>query len=163
MLEEIAQYKVIIDALGALLAPVIAATVAFIAYQQWRVNRRREVRESKQGKLSVYLRVKRLLQDVDETRTIDKRLLQQFREAEAEADFLFPAPVREWLEGVSLAASCALDIQERTEAWRGEGGDPDEPWVKRETLGLEREIDTLQDAHCQVLQVFRPYIRGVGH
>lgn len=152
-------YKPIIELFGALLSPVIAATVAYIAYQQWRTSQRKELRESHQAKLLVYLRVKKLLRSIDSAREVRLDHYHDFTEALAEADFLFPKKIQEWLSEVDISAHCWLDARERISLWKKEGNDPNADWIIKEEKQMDQEIDGLQDAHCELLKLFQPYMQ----
>jgi hypothetical protein len=163
-LEFCREYKVVIDFFGALLGPIIAITVAYIAYQQWRTNKRREQREEAQAKLSVYRKAKKFLRYVDNTCKIDPNLFEKFAEAVAEADFLFPNDVRDWLADVESEASCWLNGCRDIELFRAQNpkeGEPD--WIAREKKYMEEHIDKLQDAHVQLFSKFRKHIHPMGH
>ena len=163
-LEICREYKVIIDFFGALLGPIIAVTVAYIAYQQWRTNKHRDQREEMQAKLSVYRKAKKFLRCVDDTCMIDPALLETFAEAVAEADFLFPDDLSEWLAEVEIEAKCWLDAHKNIDLFRSEHPTETEPdWIMREKKDMQKSIDKLQDAHCQLLSKFRDYIHPIGH
>jgi hypothetical protein len=128
--------KEIFNAVAALLSPLIAVAVAFIAYQQWKTNRNREVRESRGAKLAVYRRVKLLLRQVLYAQMLDPKLYADFCDACAEADFLFPAELRSWLTELEDIAAQCLGVQEclNTAA-------PD--IAVKEINKLEKELDAL--------------------
>ncbi len=163
-LEFCCEYKTAIDFFGAFLGPIIAITVAYIAYQQWRTNKRREQREETQAKLSVYKRIKKFLRDVDNTCTIDPNLFEKFAEAVAEADFLFPDDVRDWLADVESEVSCWLDARRNIDLFKAEHPKEVEPsWILRDKKEMEEYIDKLQDAHCQLFIQFQKHIHLIGH
>ncbi|WP_305810113.1 hypothetical protein [Photobacterium kishitanii] len=53
------ELKIITGIFSSLTNPIVAIVVAYIAYQQWKVNSNKEMRESNQNKLHVYLAVKK--------------------------------------------------------------------------------------------------------
>lgn len=107
----------------------------------------------------MYKKAKKFLRHVDNTCTIDSNLFEDFAEAVAEADFLFPDDMRDWLADVEIEALCWLDcrrIIELLEAKHPQEEEPDR--IAREKKEMEESIDKLQDAHCQLLSKFRNYI-----
>lgn len=137
--------------LQALATPTIGAIVAYIAYQQWKTNQRREDRESRTARLSVYRRVKAMLRHIDETREVRSDLYDQFCEASAEADFLFPEAVRNWLLNVEGRASQWLTYKQDLDSTIGR---PRDAHIERLESDMEKVIDELQDSHCQLLDIF---------
>ena len=149
--------KPIIDLLTALMSPIVAITVTYIAYQQWKINASKETREIRTEKLHIYLSVKRFLSHIDETRIIDPILYKEFQEASALADFIFDADVIDWLFDVDSNASSWLDgenmrIQHQEKA-------PLE-FLQKEEMRQDKIIDKLQTAHCQLLDVFKDKVIG---
>ncbi|PKM43998.1 MAG: hypothetical protein CVV05_14265 [Gammaproteobacteria bacterium HGW-Gammaproteobacteria-1] len=142
--------------MSALLAPIIAIAVAFIAYQQWKTNHRREERESRSDRLAIYRRTKALLRHVDYTREIRKDLYDDFCEASAEADFLFPISLAEWLEELESSAAQWLDWHEDMSSV---AADADQNSIARVSRDMEKIIDSLQDAHCVLKEKFAEHMK----
>ncbi len=107
-MESLSTTKQIIDIFSALLSPVIAISVGFIAYQQWKLNVDKEKRESNSNKLKVYMVVKRFLQSVDNNRVVDKKLYEELQEPIALADFYFDGIITDWLFQIDCDASSWL-------------------------------------------------------
>jgi hypothetical protein len=149
------EFSLLVSSVSALLAPIIAIAVALIAYQQWKTNHRREERESRSARLSIYRRTKALLRHVDYTREIRKDLYDDFCEASAEADFLFPASLAEWLDEIESSAAqwlyCYEDVSTAAD-------DADQNSISRIHLDMEKIVDSLQSAHCVVKARFAEYI-----
>jgi len=141
---------------SALLTPTIGAAVAYIAYQQWRTNQRREERESRAARLAVYRRVKALLRDVDLTREVRRDLYKDFCEACAEADFLFPEPLRNWLGELESAATQWIDYND---AISTAAPDADLASIKRIEHDMDGLIDTLQNAHVVLREGFEEHMK----
>lgn len=163
-MEFVNSLKPIADLFGALLSPVIAITVAYIAYQQWKINSKKENREIRSSKINIYLRVKKLLRNVDETKTINLELYSDFQEALAEADFLLDDELIDWLEEVDAAATDWLDINEMTENSRkdlkaNQSIKDYESWKKRNMEYIEKAIDLLERAHCEVIERFKKSVQ----
>jgi hypothetical protein len=104
--------KGIFDAFAALLSPLIAVIVVYIAFRQWKTNQERERRESRKAKLDVYRRVKLLLRHVMWAQTLDQKLYSDFCDACAEADFLFLEELRSWLSHLQDVAANCMFLQE---------------------------------------------------
>jgi hypothetical protein len=105
----------LLKVLAALLSPLIATLTVYIAWQQWKTNRRREIRESRQSKLDVYRRIKLLLRQALYSPTLDRGLYADFRDACAEADFLFDTELRAWIAELQDIAAHCMVIQEPME------------------------------------------------
>ena len=152
-MEFINTVKPIIDLLSALTSPVVAITVVYIAYQQWQINASKASKETQKDKLEIYIVVKRFLRHVDSFRKVDQKLYNELQEAIALADFLFDADVTEWLFNVESEASCWLDINSILE----KAGDitATQGWEQRERKHLESSVDKLQDAHCELFDIFK--------
>jgi hypothetical protein len=78
-------------------------------------------------------------------------MFEEFKEAVAEADFLFPAKLCEWLFDLEIEASCWVDGHQRVELWKAKEDDPKPEWVSKEEEYMEKKIDALQEAHCELL------------
>ncbi|MEI8623467.1 hypothetical protein P4S67_02660 [Pseudoalteromonas sp. B137] len=104
-MEALSTAKQVIDTFSALLSPVIAISVGFIAYQQWKLNVDKEKRESNSNKLHIYIVVKRFLRSVDINHVVDDKLYEELQEALALADFYFDGIVTDWLFQVDSDAS----------------------------------------------------------
>jgi len=143
----------VFDASGALLSPLVAIVVAYVAFQQWKTNLEREKRESRGAKLAVYRRVKLLLRDTLYTQTLNPNLYSDFCDACAEADFLFPEKLRGWLNHLQdVAAHCKV-LQE----------DVGSPVANEKSISkLENEIDglmnQLRSANDALRDMFAAYL-----
>lgn len=144
--------RAIIDVFSALLSPVIAITVAYIAYQQWKINASKESREVKAEKLNVYLVVKRFLSNIDATKSVDPKLFKEFEEASAVADFIFDSEVIDWLFDVSGNASSWLDIDRII---RESPHSSSNKWLEKEEIYKASAMDKLETAHCELLDIFK--------
>lgn len=155
------QYKPVVDSVTALVGPVTAIAVAFVAFQQWKTNKQKEDRQIRQAELSVYHRVRRFLRAVDEARNVDTRLFEEFREAVADADFLFSPHLCQWLGIIEGEASSWLDGNTRISQWMDDGNDAAAPWIGREQGHMERSIDAIQNAHAELLSRFKTHVRAL--
>ncbi len=153
---QIADLSQVATSLSALLTLTIGAVVAYIAYQQWRTNYRKEERESRTARLAVYRRAKALLRHVDYTREVRSDLYDDFCEAAAEADFLFPQSLTNWLG----------DIESNAAQWRAHKEDLDSASeqtrasdLRKKEADMEKLVDELQEAHCALRDKFAEYMR----
>lgn len=151
-MESLSTVKQIIDIFSALLSPVIAISVGFIAYQQWKLNVGKEKRESNSNKLQIYMVVKRFLRSVDNNRVVDEKLYEELQESIALADFYFDGAVTDWLYQVDCDASCWLDLTRINSLPDSDKLNPEYARNKKETEGL---IDNLQKSHCELFEVFK--------
>ncbi len=157
----------IIDIFRGLLTPLIGVIAVYVAHQQYRTNRLREQRESRKAKLDAYKKIKRFLHDVDHSGSIHKSVYDEFGDAIAEADFLFPDEITDWLGELYSTATewrdqeegIRMHIQElgltRTVFEEGLANDPS--WVKEQQY-MESYINELQSAHCNLKERFSRYL-----
>ncbi|EPQ9952220.1 hypothetical protein ACUYO2_004223, partial [Vibrio vulnificus] len=151
-LDNLSLIKQIIDIFSALLSPVIAVSVAYIAYQQWKLNVAKEKRDSKSERLQIYMAVQRLLRNTDNTRKVDPQLYENFQEALALADFYFDEGIIDWLTNVDSNASSWFNYEEISLAYKNKAEAKE---AEKYMLYMEESIDRLQDQHCQLLSVFK--------
>ena len=151
-MESLNTVKQIIDILSALLSPVIAISIGFIAYQQWKLNFDKEKRESNSNKLQIYMSVKRFLRSVDTSRVVEKKLYEELQESIALADFYFDGIVTDWLFQVDCDASCWLNLTEINSLPDSQNLNPE---YARNEKEIEELIDSLQNSHCELFEVFK--------
>ena len=151
-MESLTIFKQIIEIFSALLSPVIAISVAYIAFQQWKLNANKEKRESNSHKLQIYMVVKRFLRNVDMTREVDENLYEELQESLALADFYFDGLVTDWLFQVSCDSSCWLDLTRINSFPDCETLNPEYERNKKE---IEELIDQLQNYHGELFEVFK--------
>jgi len=150
------EFKIITGIFASLASPIVAIIVAYIAYQQWKVNSKKELRESNQHKLHVYLAVKRFLQSFDQKIEVDEKLYLEMQEALAISDFIFDEELNEWLNEIDCEATCWLDYQRIINLAESElSGIELSQVIGREKPYLEKSQDKLQDFHCELLGKFK--------
>jgi hypothetical protein len=93
-----------IDVMQGFLTPMIAIIAVCIAYQQHITNKQRNNRESKQAKLNAYKKIKGFLNQFEYAIKTNDERYEEFKEAIAEADFLFSCDVIKWLVAVESKA-----------------------------------------------------------
>ncbi len=103
-----------------LLTPMLAILTGYIAYQQYKINHRREKRESRQAKLSIYRKIKNFLNYFKREETIPADKYNEVKDAIAEADFLFTKDVLGWLEDFERAFDDTYDWQQEFRREKGE-------------------------------------------
>ena len=141
----------------AMLSPIIAITVTYIAFQQWKINASKESREIQSEKINIYLVTKKLLNHIDQTNSVDLNLYNEFQEAAARADFLFDSNIIDWLTDVDLSISCWINIDEIINDSKN---DASKEWLEKEEGYKQKEMDKLQTAHCEILDVFKDKVLG---
>ena len=144
--------KLIIDLFTALMSLIVAITLAYIAFQQWKINASKETRDIRTEKLHIYLSVKKFLCDIDETRIIDPKLYKKFQEACALAEFIFDTDVVKWLDDVNANASSWLNGEEMR--IHNLAKSPID-FGQKEQMYQDSAIDKLQTFHCQLFDVFK--------
>ena len=155
------EFKVFTGIFSSLTSPIVAIVVAYIAYQQWKVNYKKELRESNQHKLHVYLAVKRFLHSFDRTMEVDEKLYLEMQEALAISDFVFDEELNEWLSDIDDEASCWLDIQRIINLAIKElelSGFATSEIIAREKPHLEKSQEKLQNFHCELLSKFKKHL-----
>lgn len=156
-MEWVAEIEPLIKVMNGLVSPFLAITVAYIAYQQWKTNQRKEDREIRSIKVSVYKRVKALLNHTDSTREVRSDLYEEFKQASAEADFIFPATIRDFLDEIDLRAG---DWLYNNECLNNAAPDADKASLARIRSDNEKNIDYMQQAHCGLYELFSHDIGG---
>ena len=151
-MEFIKTMQPIIDLLAALTSPIVAITVAYIAYQQWKLNSRKASKEIQNEKLEIYMAVKRFLNHFDRYIEIDKKLYKDFEEAIALAEFTFTPEVNEWLSNVYLDASSWADLNSIIELSKGK---PNQEHMQQHKNHIDKTTDKLQNAHCELFDIFK--------
>ena len=149
------QVKLFVEVFGALLSPIIAIIVAYIAYQQWKVNKNKETRESNKQKLHVYLSVKRFLHSFDYTKDVDKTLYSEMQEALAIGDFLFDSDLKGWLSDIDSDISCYINTQEVIDSFPIEQTEAQKEMLEKEKLALRNYESALENYHCELYTRFQ--------
>jgi hypothetical protein len=157
-----------IEILLAATTSLTALIAVYIAYQQYRTNREHEYREARAARLLVYKKIKRFLAEVDGTSKISLEAYGKLNDAIAEADFLFPEEVNDWLSDIHCNAAEWLNQKEgidqhikkqgwsEAEAQNFIAGNTD--FFKSATDLMEECMDDLQNAHCELKSRFDPYL-----
>ncbi len=149
--------KSIIEVFNALLSPIMAIIVTYIAYQQWQSNKEKNTREKNEEIISIYLRVKEFLNFVDQNRLIHKELYKVFTKALSEADFICSKKLVDWLDKVDGEVCSYYDnvkIHENIMLKNEDFGE-----IANLEYEIESNIDKLQDAHCELLKMFKEEIK----
>ena len=152
------EYKPLLDLLNGFVGPILAGTVAYIAYQQWKTNDRKERRESRQEKLSIYRRVKTHMNYVDATREIRRDLYEEFKEACAEADFVFPHELNHFLTEIDGNSLQWLRNQEDLNC---AAPDADQKSIETHRCEMEDYMDALQKLHGKLHEEFSKHISQI--
>lgn len=148
-------WKEVVTASSALLSPTVAVLTLYIAWQQWTTNKSRELRESRQSKLSVYRRVRLVLRHVLYSQTIDPKLYADFCDACAEADFLFEDELRTWLNELQEIAAHCMTLQEPLSNLSTLATDGA---INRMYRDLDNETDKLRKANKDLREKFSRYM-----
>lgn len=147
--------KSIIEIFNALLSPIIAIIVTYIAYQQWQSNKEKNTREKNEAVISIYLKVKDFLNFVDDNSKINKKLYESFKEAIAEADFICEQKLVDWLDKVDGEVCSYYDyVRIHEHAIEKD----DHANAAEFEFDIESCIDKLQTASCDLLEMFKEEI-----
>lgn len=151
-MEFIKSIQPIIDLLTALSSPVIAITVTYIAYQQWKINIHKASKEIQNEKLEIYMAVKRFLNHFDSYIEINQKLYEEFEEAIALAEFIFDSETNEWLSNVYLDAISWTDLNDIIKSSKEK---PNQEHLQQHITHRDNSMDKLQNAHCELFNVFK--------
>ena len=88
----------VVDWLVALLTPVIAAIAVYIAYQQWRTNRRKLALDLYDRRLRIYQATVEYISAVLSNLHPTLEVILKFRRSTAEVDFLFGQDIKKYLD-----------------------------------------------------------------
>lgn len=96
-----------IQILQGLLTPVIGVTTAYIAWQQWKMNRQKSILDRYERRLKIYQRIVEMIRLIAKDFKPDIQDLLKFSADTAEADFLFEEEIPTYINeifkhGVSL-------------------------------------------------------------
>jgi hypothetical protein len=83
-----------------LLTPVIAGIAVYIAYQQWKVNKRKYDLDRYERRLRIYQRVAEMLRLIMRDLKPEIQDVLKFGVDTAEADFLFPDEISEYINEI---------------------------------------------------------------
>lgn len=97
-----------------------------------------------------------MLRHVDYTREVRSDLYDEFCEATAEADFLFPEILRDWLGEIesNIAQWCAYKANLEAVPERARDSS-----FRRVEADMEKLIDELQEAHCALRDKFAEHMK----
>src|ERR1051326_5160570 len=109
---------------SALLTPVIGITTAYVAYQQFRVNKTRLKLEQYERRLAVYKAIDAFYADVAIAGTAKYSDVAKLRTGTAEAEFLFPRAVTKHLSDLYAKGLRMATLHELMYPSSGEGGLP---------------------------------------
>ena len=148
---------------NALLTPLIAGIAVYIAYQQYRTNLKREQRENRQAKFECYRKLKIVFNNIEWEGQVSKSDYELFGEALAEADFLFPDELTEWLSGAYSSATQWVHFNESAEEHLKNTGQKDWEMLAEESWRKQRKemnecVEELRDFHLELRDRFSKYI-----
>jgi hypothetical protein len=92
--------KEVVDVLSAAVAPVTACIAAYIAYQQWLINRTKLRLDLYDRRVTVLRAVKEFLSAIAVAGAVKGEALSNYVRAVAEADFLFDKRLRTYLDEI---------------------------------------------------------------
>ena len=144
-----------VEIFNALLTPTIAMVTAYIAWQQWRINKQKFNLERYDRRLRIYEEVRKILSIVLRDARVSYEDLLKFRSAVSEADFLFgpeiPAYIDEiYKRGVDLEA-WNLQYQQ----YAGQEAPPDHDKIVE---GMHKELKWLTAQFDPAKEKFKKYL-----
>ena len=117
-------WRLIVDVFEALLTPTIAVVTAYVAYQQWRVNRTRLDLDLYERRLAIYKALEQFHDEINIPGSIRYPMVTKLRSFIAEARFLFPTEIENYLDRLSTKAFRAATLREDLHPDSGEPGLP---------------------------------------
>jgi hypothetical protein len=150
--------KDIVDILSALLTPLIAVIMVYIAYQQFRINRFRLRYELYEHRLAVFKAVRSFLSDILREGKTDFQRVTQFYADVAEADFLFYRDVTDLREIVYKRGLKLAELHEELYPSDGNSGLP----VGKERSQIAHEqsemLKWFSDQLVEIKPIFKKYL-----
>ena len=90
----------VIEIFSALLTPTIAIVTTYIAWQQWRINKKKFDLERYDRRLRIYEEVRKILSIIMRDARASYEDLLRFRSAVSEADFLFGQEIPAYIDEI---------------------------------------------------------------
>lgn len=152
--------KALTELSSALLTPMIGITTAYVAYQQYRVNRTRLKIEQYDRRLAVYKAVDAFYGQVNAQGNATYSDIATLRIATAEAEFLFPGNVTRHLNEVTTKALRMASLHLLMYPGSGERGLPVGP--ERSKVAEEHgqiNIWMFETARPESKRIFSKYLR----
>ncbi|MGA3035540.1 MAG: hypothetical protein ABSD70_19830, partial [Terracidiphilus sp.] len=88
-----------------MLTPVIAGIAVYVAYEQWRVNKRKYDLDRYERRLRIYQRVVEMIRLIVKDSKAEIQDILKFGADTAEADFLFPDEISEYINEIYTHAA----------------------------------------------------------
>jgi hypothetical protein len=125
-----------------LLTPVIAGITVYIAYQQWKVNKRKYDLDTYDRKLRIYQRVIEMLRLIMKDPRPEIQDILNFGADTAEADFLFPDEIAKYINEIYTHAAklhaARAQIQIASPSFRDEASQEEEWFLGQYNVAKER-------------------------
>lgn len=102
----------VIDISSAILTPIIAVIAAYIAYQQYQINKQRLRHETYENKMKIFKSVQKFLSEITANGHANFNRCHVFYSEASEAVFLFDPPVMEFIENLY---GQAIELAQRNE------------------------------------------------
>lgn len=133
----------------------IAVLMAYIAWQQLAVNRRKIALDLFEKRYVVYNEIRKLLSAVFTNADLSLHELRTFISAVHDADFLFDKEIREYIDEL-YRRGCNLSIANE----KLKDNDPDMPKDMRDKIVSDKykEIEWLTDQFVPAKQIFMKYL-----
>lgn len=146
----------VIDVSSALLTPLIAIIAVYIAYQQWRTNRRKLEFQLYESRLRVYQAVAQFVSKVMADASLEQQDLSDLWRNTAEADFMFGSDVRSYLEELT---DHAIQLRKWNSQYRDDGQVAPEGYDHRKVSeGMDREVRWFAEQPEKARHLFGKYL-----
>ena len=152
-------WRFVVEVFSALLTPTIAIVTAYIAVQQWRINRTQLNLNLYDRRLAIYKALEEFYDEIAIPGDIRYPMVAKLRPSTAEARFLFPKEIENHLDTVHKKAFRAAQLRERLYP---KSGEPGLPVGERRDKALDEETELLNEIQGPLWdeskKLFRKYL-----
>ncbi len=147
-----------IELLNAALTPLIAIIVAYIAYQQYRVNRLRLSLDLFERRLNVFEAVQDFLSAIVKAGKVDTARAVSFRSQASQAAFLFGEDITGYLDTLYKKALALMRVGDELYPQDGSPGLPRGPEREEAAKKKTELLKWLGDQLTESEKIFKQYI-----
>ena len=155
-IREMETFEQFVRVLSGLLTPIIAILAVYIAYQQFQTNNNKYILDRFDRRIVVYKAIEDFLLSIFREAKVDLGELAKFWKAKSDAEFLFGADVREYLNTLN---NHAAQLRRWNEEYKDYSQDKPEGYDHDKVVRNQSEhLDWLVSQIEPLKQVFRKYL-----
>lgn len=164
MFEEIFVFIVkTIEIMKGLLTPLIAVIAAYIAYQQYRLNKTKMKRETYDRNLKVYratlLFISRIVFESGfGSGSLTQDEVRKFYSETCECRFLFDSKLHQYIDELYMNGNTLVDLGGQIEKLRNKGSSVENPWLDNRMNEAEKINQWFVEEYNLLDSFFAPYI-----